>query len=127
MKKILIVDDQDEVRELVAVTLRADNYHIIQASSAMEAIETAAREMPDLIFMDVMMPGAFDGFEAVRRLKNAPETSGLLIIMLTAKGQKSDYERGFAVGADGYFSKPFSPLELIRHVNMLLGDPDSGE
>ena len=116
MKKILIVDDQLEVRELVEATLRGDNYEIFQAESGEKAIEIAKKEKPDLIIMDVMMPGGMDGLEATRRIKNNPDTKDCKVIMLTAKGQETDKEKGYEVGADDYFIKPFSPFELIRKV-----------
>ena len=121
MKKILIVDDQVEVRDLVEVTLRSGDYQVFQAESGEEAIEIARAEKADLIIMDIMMPGGMDGLEATRALKNDPETKDCTIIMLTAKGQKADREKGFEVGADDYFVKPFSPLELIKKTEEILG------
>jgi CheY-like chemotaxis protein len=121
MEKILIVDDQLEVRELVEVTLRVGNYQILQAQSGEETIEIVRAEKPSLIIMDIMMPGGMDGLEATRILKNDPETKDCKIILLTAKGQQIDIEKGFAAGADDYFIKPFSPLELIKKVEEILG------
>jgi len=121
MKKILIVDDQLEVRELVEVTLRVEDYRILQAENGEKAIEIARAEKPDLIIMDIMMPGGMDGLEAARILKNDPETKGCKIIMLTAKGQEADKEAGLEAGTDDYFVKPFSPLELIKKVEEALG------
>jgi len=120
MKTILIVDDQAEVRELVEVTLRAEDYRIIQAGNGKEAVETACRERPDLIILDVMMPGEFDGLEASRRIRKDPSTADCQIVMLTAKGQQVDRQAGFNAGADDYFVKPFSPLELIQKVEEML-------
>ena len=120
MKKILIVDDQLEVRELVEVTMRVGDYQILQAKSGEEAIEIVKAEKPDLIIMDVMMHGGIDGLEATRMLKHDPETKDCKIIMLTAKGQEIDREKGIEAGADDYFVKPFSPLELIRKVEDIL-------
>ncbi len=121
MKKILIVDDQLEVRELVEVTLRVEDYQIFQAKSGEEAIEIAKAEKPELIIMDIMMPGGMDGLEATRILKNDSETKECTIIMLTTKGQQADREAGLEAGADDYFAKPFSPLELIKKVEEVLG------
>ena len=121
MKKILIVDDQLEVRELVDVTLRVEDYQIFQAKSGEEAVEIAQAEKPDLIIMDVMMPGGIDGFEATRQIKNNPETKDCSILMLTAKGQDMDKENGAKAGADAYFVKPFSPLDLIKKIEEILG------
>ena len=121
MKKILIVDDQPEVRELVEVTLKTGDYQILKAKSGEDAVEIAKTEKLDLIIMDIMMPGGIDGLEATRILKNEPETRDIPVIMLTAKGQESDREKGLEVGADDYFTKPFSPPELIKKVEEALG------
>ena len=121
MKKILIVDDQVQIRELVEVTLRLTDYQILQAKSGEEAIEIVKAEKPDLTIMDIMMPGGMDGLEAARIIKNDPETKDCTIIMLTAKGQEADREKGLEAGADDYFTKPFSPLDLIRKVEEILG------
>ncbi len=121
MKKILIVDDQIEVRELVEITLRSGDYKIFQAKNAREAIETVKTEKPDLVIMDIMMPGEMDGLEATRLLKENPQTKECKIIMLTAKGQTTDLDEGIKAGADGYFIKPFSPLDLISKVEEMIG------
>jgi two-component system phosphate regulon response regulator PhoB len=121
MRKILIVDDQLEVRELVEVTLRSEDYQVLQAENGEKGIEMAKAEKPDLIIMDIMMPGGMDGLEATRHIKNDHETKDCKVIMLTAKGQETDREKGLEAGADDYFIKPFSPLELIRKVEEILG------
>lgn len=126
MKKILMVDDQAKIRRLVTLTLKGVNdYAIIEADSGEKAIELARKEKPDLIFMDIMMPGKIDGMEALRLLKEDPETKDITVIMLTAKGQKRDVEMGLENGADDYFVKPFSPMELIQKVEGILGAPFS--
>ncbi len=121
MKKILIVDDDSAVRRVVETTLSLEDYQIIQAESGKEAITVAKAEKPDMIIMDVMMPGEIDGLEATRILKNNPETRGCTIIMLTAKSMEDDRKVGFAAGTDDYFVKPFSPLKLINKVEDVLG------
>ena len=121
MKTILVVDDQVEVRELVEVTLMSEDYQILQAQGGEEAVEIARTERPDLIIMDIMMPGRIDGVEATRVLKSDPDTKACPIIMLTSKGQQEDQERGRKAGADDYFIKPFSPLALARKVEEVLG------
>ena len=117
MKKILIVDDQLEVRELVQVTLEIGDYQILAAENGKQALEMAQAERPDIILLDIMMPGSdVDGLEVCRRLKNDPEMAKTTIVMLSAKGQESDIEAGRAAGADDYFTKPFSPIALIEKV-----------
>ena len=122
MKKILIVDDQLEIRSLVEVTLETEDYEIFQAKSGEEAVEIAKLQKPDLIIMDIMMPGDIDGLEATHILKNDPGTSNCRIVLLTARGQQDDIEEGYKAGAEDYFVKPFSPLELIKKVEEVLGD-----
>ena len=122
MKKILIVDDQTEVRELVEVTLRIGDYEILQAASGDEALQVAREQKPDLILLDVMMPNSsIDGFEVCRRLKQDDETKYINVVMITARGQEKDFEIGKAAGADDYFTKPFSPLQLMNKVEEILG------
>ena len=122
MKKILIVDDQPEIRELVDVTLRIGDYMIWQAASGDAALVLARAEHPDLILLDVMMPNSsMDGFEVCRQLRSDPMTRDISIVMLTARGQETDIELGKLVGADDYFTKPFSPLQLMQKVEELLG------
>jgi CheY-like chemotaxis protein len=121
MKKILIVDDQIEVRELVDITLRVSDYEILQAENGEEAIKVALQEKPDLIIMDIIMPGVIDGIEATRILKNSDQTKGCPVIILTSRDQEKIKEKGLKAGADDYFVKPFSPLDLIQKVEEVLG------
>jgi CheY-like chemotaxis protein len=121
MKKILIVDDEPGIRKLVKSTLKSEDYQILQAEDGQMAVDIAREENPNLIFMDIMMPGGIDGFEATRILKNDPKTRGSTIIILSAKGQEEDLVKGHQVGADEYFTKPFSPLALARKVEEVLG------
>jgi two-component system phosphate regulon response regulator PhoB len=123
MKKILIVDDQIEVRELVQVTLEIGDYQILSAENGQQAIDIAQAEHPDIILMDIMMPGSeVDGLEACRRLKADTATNDITIVMLSAKGQESDIDVGRAAGADDYFTKPFSPIALIEKVEAVIGE-----
>jgi len=121
MKKILIVDDQLEIRELVNITLRLEDYRIFEAKTGQEAIEITKAENPDLIIMDIMMQGETNGLEATRIIKNDPETKDCKIIILSSKGQKIDIKKGAEAGAEGYFVKPFEPLDLIAKVEEILG------
>lgn len=121
MKKILIVDDEPGIRELVEMTLGLDEYEILKAENGQKAIEIAKAEKPDLTIMDVIMPGDIDGLQATRILKSDPETRKGAIIILSAKGEESEREQGRDAGADDYFTKPFSPLALIKKVEKVLG------
>jgi len=122
VKKILIVDDQSEVRELVEVTLRIGPYEILQASSGDEALTITRSEQPDLVLLDVMMPNSsVDGFDVCRQIKSDPATRNISVVMITARGQEADLEMGKQAGADDYFTKPFSPHELMSKVEEILG------
>ena len=122
MKKILIVDDQPQIRELVAITLQLSSYQILLAENGQQAIEIAQTEHPDVILLDVMLYGSdLDGLEVCRRLKKNPATEDIPIVLLTAHGQMSDIEAGKAAGADDYFTKPFSPIALMKKIEAVLG------
>lgn len=119
-KRILIVDDQEKIRLLVAKTLSFGEHEILEARDAREAIEIVRREHPDLVIMDIMMPGDIDGLQATRIIKNDPETRRCPILILTAKGWESDRLKGLEAGADDYFSKPFRPMDLMKKVDEIL-------
>ena len=121
MKKILIADDLPEIRKLVRITLQAEDYQVLMAENGEKAIQIARALKPDLIIMDVLMPGKIDGLEATRILKNDPETKECPVIILTSKGEAADREKGLDLGAVEYFAKPFSPLDLINKVEQVLG------
>jgi len=119
MPKILIVDDEPSIRFLVASSLEDEGYDIIEATDGLQAYDIVQREKPDLIVLDVMMPG-LTGYELCSRLKQNVSTSDILILMLTAKGQERDRLQSRQAGADYYLRKPFSPLELIEVVESLI-------
>jgi len=122
MKKILIVDDREDTVELLEMTIKRGNFEVLRAGSGESALEIARTQKPDLIIMDVIMPGEIDGLEATRIIKGNPETRDCKIIMISGKGLAADREAGLQAGAQDYFMKPFSPLELIRRVDELLHD-----
>lgn len=120
MKKILIADDRYEVVELVKATLEGEDYQVIDASDGREALEKIKREKPDLVLLDIIMP-KMDGFEVLSEVKKDPRTKDIPIIMLTAKGQKVDKEKGKRLGALDYIVKPFSPSRLLIKIEEVLG------
>lgn len=120
MKKVLIVDDEEKVRKLIEVTLSVNELEVLHASSGDQGLKLAREAKPDIILLDIMMPGGLDGFDVCRLLKEDPDTMDIYIIMLTAKGQKVDKERGLASGADDYVVKPFSPMELMDKIDKIL-------
>ncbi|MEI7554881.1 response regulator [Candidatus Chlorohelix sp.] len=117
--KILIAEDEDALRLLTRETLASQDADLLEASDGLEALEIARREMPELLLLDVAMPG-LTGFEVCEKLKADPDTAGIVIVMLTAHGQGSDRARAIAVGADHFMTKPFSPVQLIRLVGQIL-------
>jgi CheY-like chemotaxis protein len=122
LKKILIVDDQPQVRELVAITFQIGDYQVLFGENGQEALEIAETEHPDVILLDVVLYGStLDGLEVCRRLKQNPATQDIAVILLTGGGQKSDLEAGKAAGADDYFTKPFSPMALMKKIEAVVG------
>lgn len=120
MSKILIADDEPSLRLLVRATLSANkSFELIEASDGNEALSKAQTELPELLLLDVMMPG-LSGFEVCERLKNDNKTKKIKIIMLTAKGQQSDRDWALSVGTDYFLTKPFSPIELFNLIEKIL-------
>jgi two-component system, OmpR family, KDP operon response regulator KdpE len=115
--KILIVDDEPRVINLVREVLLATGFDVIGACSAERAIELAALEQPDLILLDIILPGSLDGFQVAKRMR---EFSNTPIIMLTAKVREVDMLHGFEMGADDYITKPFSSKELLARIQAVL-------
>lgn len=121
-KSILIVDDQGELRKLVRMTLDFSNYELHEAEDGQRALELAKVIQPDLVILDVMMPGEIDGYQVCERIKQGGSGKIPYVMILTARGQKIDLDEGDRVGADDYLVKPFSPLELIENVKYALGE-----
>jgi DNA-binding response OmpR family regulator len=115
-KIILIVDDQSELRKLVRMTLDFGDYELHEAEDGQQALEVTKIIQPDLVILDVMMPGKVDGYQVCEKLKKDNNKKIPYVILLTARGQKTDLDEGERVGADNYIVKPFSPLELIGNV-----------
>lgn len=127
MEKILVVDDQIEVLELLQVTLELGDYQVFFAEDGPQAIKIAQAEHPQVILLDIMMPDSeIDGLEVCRRLKADPVTADTSIILLSAKSQKEDIEIGLAAGADDYVRKPFSPMALIDKIEKALQKHNRG-
>jgi DNA-binding response OmpR family regulator len=116
---VLIVDDDPHIVELIALSLIPDKYTIIKAYSGLEALDRISKESPDLIILDLMMPG-IDGFEVCRKVKEHALTQAIPVIILTAKGELDDKLKGLRMGADDYLTKPFDPLELEARVDRMI-------
>jgi DNA-binding response OmpR family regulator len=119
---VLIVDDEDDVREIIEFRLRRAGLSTIAASNGPDALELAFERRPDLVLLDVMMPG-LTGWEVTRRLRADARTSDTKVILVTARGRDDDLARGFEAGADDYIRKPFSPAELSARVKANLPRP----
>ncbi len=112
-KKILIVDDQAEIRHLLALTL-GEGYEVISASDGTSALEAVRTHQPDAVLLDIMMPGQIDGLQVLSSIKSAQSTKHTYVAMVTARGLSSDYRLANELGADAYFIKPFSPLQVVN-------------
>ena len=126
--KILIVDDEVHLRTLIQQSLEEledEGVDLFTASNGEEALETILEEKPNLVFLDVMMPKK-NGFDVCNTVKNELGLSQIHIVLLTAKGQEFDRQRGLEVGADLYMTKPFDPDALVAQARSVLGLPTSG-
>ena len=119
MAKILIAEDERDIRDLVAFTLRFAGYEIFAASNGEEAVEMAPKVNPDLILMDVRMP-RMTGYEACKAMKANPDLKDIPVVFLSAKGQESEIQQGLEAGAEDYLLKPFAPDKLTESVKSIL-------
>ena len=118
-ESVLVVDDEEDILQLVSYNLAREGYKLRCAATGEEALSMARSELPDLILLDLMLPGT-DGLEVCKLLKTDPRTAGVPIIMLTAKGEEADVVTGLELGADDYVTKPFSPRVLVARVRAVL-------
>ncbi len=119
MAKILIAEDERDIRDLVSFTPRFAGYEVVTASNGEEAVQLALQEIPDLILMDVRMP-RMTGYEACQRIKSEATVKHIPVVFLSAKGQEAEIQSGLAAGADEYLLKPFAPDQLTERVRSLL-------
>jgi two-component system alkaline phosphatase synthesis response regulator PhoP len=119
MAKILIAEDEPDIRDLVAFTLRFAGYEVVTASNGEEAVQTAKQEYPDLILLDVRMP-RMTGYEACKLIKADPKQKDVPVVFLSAKGQESEIRDGMDAGAEEYLLKPFAPDQLTERVRSIL-------
>jgi DNA-binding response OmpR family regulator len=118
-KRVLLADDDPALRRLIQATLSEGEFDLLQAADGEEALGLALSEHPALVLLDINMP-RLDGFEVCRRLKADPSTCDIKIVMLTARRGETDRQEARNAGADEYFSKPFSPIQLLNRVYALL-------
>jgi CheY-like chemotaxis protein len=115
MTTILIVDDHSDIRRLLSITLGKE-FKIIEAEDGISALETVRQLRPEAVLLDVMMPGELDGLQVLDAIKSDPATRDTLVAMITARGQSADHDDARKRGADAYFIKPFSPLQVVAWV-----------
>ena len=118
-KRILVVEDQEDARRIVRDLLAASDYGLVEATTGEEGLALAERERPDLILMDIQLPG-IDGYEVTRRIKANPALKNIPIIAVTSYALSGDDKKAFAAGCDGYVTKPFSPRELLAKIREYL-------
>ena len=119
-KRVLVVDDEPHLVRSLIFVLGKEGYNTSSATNGEEAMTQVRESKPDLMFLDVMMPKK-NGYEVCQEIKNDPDLRDIYIIMLSAKGQESDREKGLSLGANEFLSKPFSPVQVIARVKELLG------
>lgn len=116
---ILFIDDDPEIVQIVHLILRSRNYEVLEATRGSEGIDLAKRETPDLILLDIMMPG-IDGYEVYERLRRDEKTKDVPIVFVTAKARQEYVEQGLVLGAEGYLTKPFTPGQLLDTIRDIL-------
>jgi two-component system alkaline phosphatase synthesis response regulator PhoP len=119
MAKILIAEDEPDIRELLAFTLKYAGHDVITAADGMEAYQLVLQEIPDMILMDVRMP-RMTGYEACRQIKAEPTVRHIPVVFLSAKGQDAEIRSGLDAGAVEYLLKPFAPMDLVEKIGELL-------
>ncbi len=126
MKTLLVVEDENDIRQLLRFNLEREGYAVLEADNGLDGLRTASLELPDLVVLDLMLPG-LDGCEVCRRLKAQTATAGTPVLMLTARGEEVDRIEGFTLGADDYVVKPFSVKELVLRIRAILRRSDRTE
>lgn len=121
MGRILIAEDEPDIRELIRLALQFNGFEVISASDGAEAVELASNNNFDLIMLDVRMP-RLTGYEACRQLREMETTKEIPIIFLSAKGQEAEVDEGLEAGADRYILKPFAPIELANEIKQILAE-----
>ena len=119
MARILVVDDQVDIRRLIRIAL-GRSHEVAEAEDGAAGLAMARQFRPDLVVLDVMMPGGMDGLQVLDAIRDDPDIGGAKVILLTARGQAKDFEEGMSRGADAYVVKPFSPAQLANSINELL-------
>ncbi|MCW2724067.1 MAG: response regulator receiver protein [Frankiales bacterium] len=120
--RVLVVDDDDVIRQLISVNLELEGFEVTTAVDGLDCLEMVKQVRPAVVTLDIMMP-RLDGWEAASRLRADPDTAGIKVVLLSARAQEADLQRGDRIGVDAYLTKPFDPDELIATVRRLAGLP----
>lgn len=123
--RILVIEDESDILQLIEYNLLKEGYRVLTAETGEEGVELARSEVPDLILLDIMLPGV-DGMDVCKMLRNSPRTKNVLILMLTARSEDIDVVTGLELGADDYITKPFSPRVLMARIKAALRRRDQG-
>jgi CheY-like chemotaxis protein len=119
---VLVVDDDEVIRQLIAVNLTLEGFEVFTAVDGQDCLDKVGEVRPDVITLDIMMP-RLDGWVTATQLRRNPDTAAIKVVLITARAQEDDRDRGAQVGADAYLTKPFDPAEMIRVVRELAGAP----
>lgn len=120
-KKIMVVDDEPYIARVIKFKLEQEGYTVISANDGQSGLQKIKDEKPDMVLLDVMMPG-LSGYEVCQKIKEDAELAGIPVVILTAKGQERDREQGLTMGASDYITKPFSPNRLLELVKSMIGE-----
>lgn len=119
-RKTLVVDDEPFILKSLTFVLKKEGFHVDSATNGLEALEVIRKEKPDLVFLDIMMP-KMNGLEVCQWIRQDPQLRDIHVIILTAKGQEADREKGLQIGADEYMTKPFSPSMVVKRIREIFG------
>ncbi|SRR5690606_6824729 len=114
--RILVVEDQDSIRTMIEALVRARGHEVVAVNSGAKALEVALTQDIDLVLLDLMMPGQYDGVQVCERLRRSPKTQNLPVVMVSALADESSRDLALAAGASAYYTKPFSPMALLKEL-----------
>jgi len=117
--RILVVEDQDSIRKMIEALVQARGYQVTAVPSGTKAIDVAMTEPPDLVLLDLMLPGQYDGFEVCRRLRGDPGTKNVPVVIISALDDAESRAKASEAGANAYYTKPFSPIALLKEIERL--------
>ena len=115
--RILVVEDQDSIRNMIEALVRARGYEVTAVNSGTKALDSASQQTPDLVLLDVTMPGQYDGIQVCERLRATPETQDVPVVIISAVTDEQTKERASKAGATAYYTKPFSPMALLKELD----------